>query len=264
MERFLRDIKKHWRYMIYAGQTELKTEIANSYLNWLWRVIEPLGFMKIYTLVFAVLFNSSLEKAPVFIYIGITFWDFFNRMVKASVKCVRNYKAIVSKVYIPKYILLLVKMFVNGFKMMICMALLLILMVIMKIQFTLCMLWIIPVILIFFVFTFGICTFLLHFGVYVEDLSNVANIVLRMIFYLTGIFYDLQSRLTNIMSEQLARMFGNINPIACIITAVRKAAINASIVNVKYLIIWLGVGIILSIGGIALIYKNENNYVKVI
>ena len=44
-------------------------------------------------------------------------------------------------------------------------------------------------------FTFGCSTIVAHFGVFVQDLSNVINIVLRLLFYITGIFYNVETRL---------------------------------------------------------------------
>lgn len=38
-------------------------------------------------------------------------------------------------------------------------------------------------------------THLMHYGVFIQDLANVTNIVLRMVFYLTGIFYNIEKRL---------------------------------------------------------------------
>ncbi len=264
LKRTLTDIKKYWRYVIYAGKIELKTEIANSYLNWLWWIIEPLCFMLIYSFVFGVLFGSRIEHIQVFVYIGITFWDFFSRMLKSSVKSVRSYKSIVSKVYIPKYMLILIKMVVNGFKMLICLGLLFVLLIISGIQFTVYMLWIIPIIMVLLVFTFGVCTFLLHFGVYVDDLANVTDIVLKMVFYLTGVFYDLEDRLASVLGSVWARRVGNINPVACLISSARNALMYESSPNLKYLIFWFVVGIVLSVSGVILIYRSENNYVKVI
>ncbi len=264
MTRFIRDIKKYWRYVIYAGGSELKTEIANSYLNWLWWIIEPLCFMLIYSFVFIILFGSKIDHANVFVYIGITLWDFFSRMLQTSVKCVRNYKPIVSKVYIPKYMLLLVKVVINGFKLCICLALLFIMMLVTGIAFSVKMLWLIPILLTLLVFTFGVCTILLHFGVYVDDLHNVTTIVLKMLFYLTGVFYDLESKLTNIMSAHFAHLAGNLNPMACLITSTRSVILYGADPNVKYLVFWLAIGLVLSGLGIHLIYRNENSYVKVI
>ncbi len=264
MMRFIKDMKKYWRWVIYAGQSELKAEVANSYLNWLWWVIEPLCFMFIYSFVFGLLFGSKIEHIQIFVYIGITMWDFFNRTVTSSVQIVRKNKHIVSKVYIPKYVLVLVKMYVNTFKMLIAFVLLFIMIVVTGVPFTAYMLWLVPILVVFFLLTFGVGTFLLHFGVYVDDLHNVVKIVLRMLFYLTGVFYDLQSKLSGIVSAATARRIVHINPVAAMISDMRNALMYGAHPDVKFLLIWFLIGIIVSFIGVSLIYKNENSYVKVI
>ncbi len=264
MKRFFRDIKKYWRWMLYAGQSELKAEVANSYLNWLWWIIEPLCFMFIYSFVFGLLFGSKIEHIQIFVYIGITMWDFFNRMLTASVQIVRKNKPIVSKVYIPKYMLLFVKMYVNAFKLMIAFILLFGMIIITRVPFTWYMLWLFPVLAIFFLLTFAICTFLLHFGVYVDDLANVVKIVLRMLFYLTGVFYDLETKLGSVVGEELATLVGNINPAASMISSMRCGLMYGTNPNLTFLLVWLVAGVVLSLVGVSLIYRNENSYVKVI
>ena len=119
MSRFLKDTKKYYKYAIYSAKSKLQSEVASSYLNWLWWVLDPICFMLIYTLIFGVVFNAKEQYFTVFIFIGLTMWDFFNKTLQQSVKIVKNNKSIVAKVYLPKYILVMVRMFVNGFKMLI-------------------------------------------------------------------------------------------------------------------------------------------------
>ncbi len=264
MKRFINDMKKYWSYVVYAGQSELKAEVANSYLNWLWWIIEPICFMLIYSFVFGFLFGSKIEHVQIFVYIGITMWEYFNKMVKSSVQLVRNNKSIVSKVYIPKYMLIFVKMYVNGFKMFIGLILLFIMIIATGVPFTWYMLWLIPIIITEFVVTFAVCTFLLHFGVYVDDLANVTNIVLRMLFYLTGVFYDLEQKVTATMGARAALIIGHANPMASFIISARNVLLYAANPNVKFLAIWFVIGMVFSVLGIKLIYRNENSYVKVI
>ena len=107
--RLFNDIKKYFHYSVVSAKSQLKAEVANSYLNWIWWVLDPLCFMLIYTFIFGYVFNSSEKYFPVFIFIGLSMWDFFNRTITNSVKIVKNNKAIVSKVYLPKYILILIK-----------------------------------------------------------------------------------------------------------------------------------------------------------
>ncbi len=264
MKKFISDIKKYYRYVIYAGKSELKAEVANSYLNWLWWIIEPICFMFIYSFVFGFLFGSKIDHIQIFVYIGITLWDFFNRMLTSSVKLVRSNKAIVSKVYIPKYTLIFVKMYVNAFKLLVAMVILFGMILFTGVSLTWNALWLIPIIFTMFCFTFAICTFLMHFGVYVDDLANVTRIFLRILFYLTGVFYNLTDKVTNTLGKTAAMLIGHCNPMASVITATRNALMYGEMPDVRFVFLWMAIGLVFSALGIRLIYKNENSYVKVI
>ena len=104
MSRFFNNIKKYYKYAIYSAKAELKSEVADSYLNWLWWIIEPVCFMLIYTFVFGYVFKNSEPYFASFIFVGLTCWEFFNRMINGSVKLITSNRDLVTKVYIPKYI----------------------------------------------------------------------------------------------------------------------------------------------------------------
>ena len=74
------------------------------------------------------------------------------------------------------------------------------------------------------VLVFGFSCFLLHYGVFVEDLSNVLNIVLRFLFYLTGVFWNIMDRLPAPYNSYIGRG----NPIAFLLTASRDCLIYGS------------------------------------
>lgn len=260
MDRFINDFKKYYKYAIYSAKSELKAEVASSYLNWVWWVLEPLCFMLIYSFIFGVVFNASEDNFTIFIFIGIMAWDFFNGNMKQSVKMIKNNKAIVSKVYIPKFVLIFSKMLVNGFKMMICFGLLVLMMIVCRVSITWNILYIIPVMITLWIVNFGLMTILLHFGVFIEDLSNIVNIVLRAVFYMTGIFYAIESRIESPYSDILLKC----NPIAFSISSFRKCLLYGERPSVKILLAWTAIGLIISILGVKTIYKNENSYVKVI
>lgn len=260
IKRFITDIKKYGRYSVVSAKAQLKSEVAGSYLNWLWWILEPLCFMLIYTFVFGYVFRASEAYFPVFIFIGLSVWDFFNRTVTQSIKIVKKSKAVVAKVYLPKYILIFSRMWVNGFKMLLSFGLALFMMVVFQVPVTWKVLYMIPCLLILFLFTFGCSAFLLHFGVFVEDLANVISIVLRLVFYLTGIFYSVESRIPAPYGEWLTRY----NPLAFLITGMRKSLLYGEMPNTGFLLFWLIVSLLLTIAGIRTIYRNENSYIKVI
>lgn len=257
IKRFFRDFHKYFRYSLVSAKAQLKTEVANSYLNWIWWVLDPLCFMLIYTFIFGYVFNSREQYFPVFIFIGLSMWDFFNRTVTNSVKIVKNNKAVVSKVYFPKYVLILIKIWVNGFKMLISFGIVALMMVVYRIPITWNILYFLPILLILVIFSFGCSCFLLHYGVYVEDLSNVVSIALRFLFYLTGIFYNIETKIPG-WGASLNRY----NPMAFLISSMRRVMIYQSCPARKLLLLWLVISLILAGLGVRKIYKEENSYVK--
>ena len=260
MNRFFADIQKYRSYMLYAAKAELKSEVAGSVLNWIWWILEPLCFMGIYAFVFSMFFTGTVQYLTAFIFLGITVWEYFNTMLKTSVKLVRSTKAIVSKIYVPKYVLILEKMMMNGFKMFINFVIVLVLVVIYGVPFSWSMLWMLPLLASFLLFTFGVCAVLLHFGVYVEDLANFTNIALRLLFYATGVFYNLADKVTGPVGYWLVRL----NPLALYLTCMRDALLYGTVSHWVWLSGWTLAGVLLSVAGVWLIRKNENSYVKVL
>ena len=259
-KRFRDDMKKYWKYAIYSSKAQLKSEIANSYLNWLWWILDPLCFMLIYVFMFGYVFKSNQEYFAIFVFIGITLWDFFNKTLLQSVRVIKTNKPIVSKVYIPKFILLIVRMGVNGFKMFISLMIIIAMLGVWRVKLTWNVIYVIPILITLMVIVFGFGCFLLHYGVFVEDLSNVLNIVLRFLFYLTGVFWNIMDRLPAPYNVYIGRG----NPIAFLITSMRDCVIYGSTPHRKLLLLWFVVGVIISILGVRKIYKNENSYVNVI
>ena len=78
MKKFIINIKKYFNYSVYSAKSELKNEVANSYLNWFWWILDPLAFMLIYSFIVTVVFKTKQENITVFVFIGLTIWTFFN------------------------------------------------------------------------------------------------------------------------------------------------------------------------------------------
>lgn len=253
-------MKKYFPYSITSAKAQLKSEVANSYLNWIWWLLDPVCFMFIYTFIFGYVFEARELYFPVFIFVGLSMWDFFNRTVNQSVKIVKNNKAIVTKVYMPKYVLILTKLWVNGFKMAISFGLVILMMIFYRVPISWNVLLFIPIIITLILFTFACAVHLLHFGVYVEDLSNVITIVLRFVFYITGIFYSVAGKVPAPYGEWLNRY----NPLAFLLTSMREALIYKTTPDWRLLLFWFAVSVLIGWWGVRRIYKEENSYVKVI
>ena len=100
----------------------------------------------------------------------------------------------------------------------------------------------------------------MHFGVTLNDLGNLTNIALRMVFYLSGVFYNINERLSGKLKYILLRA----NPVAFCMNELRKVMLQGVLPNFAVLGVWLIIGIGLCVLGVHLINSYENSYAKVI
>nr|WP_302135617.1 ABC transporter permease [uncultured Schaedlerella sp.] len=258
--RFFQNIKKFHGYAVYAAKAQLKSEVASSYLNWIWWILEPLCTMLIYIIVFGYIFEASEDNYTVFLFLGILMWNFFSGVVGSSVSVVKNNQDIISRVYVPKYILLISLMYQYAFRFVFGMSIEIIMMLVFRLKFGWYMISAIPFLLGFFLFTFSCSTILVHFGVYVYDLTYVVGIILNFVMFLSGIFYSIEGRIPGLYG----RIAGQANPIAFFITSMRNILIYDKKVSFLWLFLWCILSLVLLTIGVWLIHRNENNYAKVV
>lgn len=258
--QFGRDIKEYFYLCRYMARTGLKAEVANSYLNWVWWVLEPFASMLIYYFVFSYALGRGQQYYLAFIYTGTLIWSFFDRCLLYAVQAVRLNRDIVTKTYIPKPMLIVSNMLFNGFKMLISVGILIIVLIFQKVVITPYILYVIPLIIILQFITFGIGLILMHFGVFVDDLAHAMRIGMWLLFYVSGIFYDLRAILPGAWGE----FFCRVNPIAAVIDNVRACLLYGHAPDTVTTLVWLVISLLLCALGLKLTYSYENTYVKVI
>ena len=120
--------------------------------------------------------------------------------------------------------------------------------------------YVIPIFVDLILITFGVSAILAHFGVFFDDLKNITNVGLRILFYMSGIFYVITDR----VNEAIATLLLKVNPVGFLIDACRSSLVYCETPHRRLILLWFVIGAVLSAIGVAIIYKNENNYVKVI
>ena len=255
-------MKKYLPYSWYAAKASLRAEVAGSYLNWLWWVINPLAMMLVYSFIFGVVFDAREEYFPAFLFIGLTLWDHFSRGINNSVKIVKKRKGVITKVYLPKYVLILSELFASVIKMLFSFGVIVVMLFVLRVPVTWNVLWIIPLVIVETIFTFGLACFVMHFGVFVEDLSNIIKIVMRFVYYGTGIFWNVETRLANYPKAQFFMMHWN--PVGFFVVNGRRCLLQATHPDLIWLLFWLVASLVLSGFGILLVYRCENSYIKAI
>lgn len=260
MKKFFYNVYRYRDYAAYAAVASLKAEVNDSFLNWLWWVLDPFLFMMVYSFVSIVVFGKTEPHFIPFVFVGYGTWQFISRNINTSVKLVRGAKSILSRIYLPKYILLFSKLYKHLIQYSITLGLTFLLAVIDSVQFSWRLAYVPVIIAVEIVLVFGICCIVMHCGVYARDLGNIITVVLKLIFYLSGVFYNLPKRVPAPYGEILLR----VNPAAMFINELRNVILYETSPDFMLLGQWLVIGVALSVLGIHLIQKNEQNYIKAV
>jgi len=260
IKRIINDVKKYRAYCFYSTKATLKSEVAGSYLNWLWWILDPLLFMLVYTFIVQVVFNKKMPNFHIYVFIGLNIWKVFNSCVVSSASLIRQNKGVLSKVYVPKFIMLLTKLFVAYFKLSVSFILVFVMCIFFGIPFSAKLLYCIPILLVLFVVTFGASSIIMHMGVYLKDLSNIMNVLLRLVYYMSGIFFDIAGGVPYPYNEILLKL----NPIAFVIQSMRQVIMYQKAPDLLILTLWFFGGLFMVLLGLHWMYRHENNYVKVV
>ena len=260
IKEFFNNCKKYWHFCRYSAYCQLNMEVAGMRLGWIWWLLEPALTMGIYTFVFTVVFGREMTYLMAFISCGVMMWGFFQRSVLGSVGLVKRYSGLLSRVYMPKYILAISCMMLNMFKMLIAFLIVLFFMLYYKVPLRITMLQMIPVLIVYMVITFGISVWFMHFGVYLPDLRKIISVLLQVMFYLSGVFFSLDQRL----GEGMGLILRNFNPVASLMYEGRNALLYGVDCSAATVGMWFAVGVILSITGVRMVVLYEKDYLKVI
>jgi len=260
MKKFFENLYRYKDYAAYSAVASLRAEVNGSFLNWLWWILDPFLFMMVYSFVSIVVFGRSEPHFIPFVFVGYGMWQFINRNISASVKLIRGTKGILSRIYLPKYILLLSKLYRHMVQFLITLGLSLILAAIDNVVFTWRLAYVPAIIFVAVVYVFGTGCIVMHCGVYARDLSNVMTVVLKLQFYLSGVFYSLPRRIQAPYGELLLAL----NPAAMFINELRNVILYETSPNFVLLGSWLVIGTALSAVGVHLINKYEQNYIKAV
>ena len=262
----VRNLWQHRDLIRQFTKREIEGRYKGSFLGIFWSIINPLILLLCYTFVFGVVFQSrwaqaktdSLLEFAVTIFCGLTVFNLFSETVGRSptlVVAVPNY---VKKVVFPLEILPLSSLVVSAYFSLFSFAILIIanFFVTGSIPWTIVF---VPIILLpLFGFSLGISWLLASFGVFVRDITYFIALILQLLFFLTPIFYSLESVPSSFVGIIRA------NPLASIVENVRRVVLWGMYPNWVDILIWTTIACVVLVVAYAWFMKTKKAFADVI
>jgi lipopolysaccharide transport system permease protein len=241
----------------YRSIAELNATARRGYLGFLWWIIEPILYMSVFYVLFAVgLRKGGIEAVPFFLS-GLITWKWFASSIGKAGTVLESNANVFKQVRIPVYIFPLVMVIVNTFKFCIVFSLLLVFLAFYSDNIS--NWWGLPVVLFIQFLLIVSLTFWVSAVVpIIPDLQQVIQNCLLLLFFLSGVFFDI-----SIVNDNIAR-FLMLNPMTLIIDSYRHVLVYGNSPDFPKLFALAAFCFVMLLGGIWFLNKFSYEYPKII
>ena len=169
---------------------ELKNKYQNTGLGFIWSILSPFLFALVLYFVFRFLFMQE-KNFPAYLLVGMMAWRFFSMGTTSSVYSVAGKPSLVTKVSIPREILVLSTLLANLVSSLLEFIVLIPILFILLPELPWTLLLFPLVHLVFFWFIYGIALFLGALFVYFRDINQIWEVLINILFFLSPIVYPM-------------------------------------------------------------------------
>lgn len=176
--------------ILYKTYADLRAEAAKTYINYLWWVIDPLMAMAIFYLVFGVLLQREQDGFVAFLLIGLILWNWYRQSIVHAGGALIAAKAVMGQVHVPKHVFPTSVLLTDLTKFAVVFALLLAFLWLSGYPITPAYLALPAVLLTEMLLLTALGFFLAALSPYAPDLRFVADNLLMLQFFASGIFFS--------------------------------------------------------------------------
>ena len=261
----------------YLTSASLKAGHRDKVLGHLWNLLDPLMFMLVYFFVFGILFGLAgggrgrSIQFMLYILVGILTFRFISGVINQAANCIRGNRGLIHEINFPKAVFPVSVALSRMYDFLWGMIVILVFLSLGGIWPTFHFLWVPLLAAIMLIFTLGAALIVAHLGVFFADTTNVINVVLRLLFYCSPIFYFVRSKPelpagTNIflVKHQTIHALYMLNPIACFFELFRDALLWGDMPEPRMLLYTTLVSLGTFIVGFAIFSRSEGKFAKYI
>ena len=211
---------RHLNILVYRTRAQLKAESQNNYLGYFWFVLEPALMTAILYFVFGFLMGNRGSEMVLFILTGILIFQWFNTAFNSGIGGIRAKIGILQTIAIPKYLFPLVNILAESWKFVWVFLILLLLANLIGFPINAAYIHLPLLSTVTLLFIIGMTLPFSVIVAFMPDFITLTNSVLRLLFFLSGIFYGLE-----VVPENLRPLF-LANPVALLMNGYRAILID--------------------------------------
>lgn len=256
----LKELYKYRELLLVLTQKELKVRYKQTALGITWAILQPLALMLIFTLVFSYFtqINSDGIPYPLFSYVALLPWTFFQTAVQFGSMSVVNNSGLVTKIWFPREILPLSNVLAALIDFAVAGILLILLLAYYQSPISIHLLWILLLIPLQLIIATGLALLTSALVVIFRDLKFIIPLALQIMFYITPVIYSINAIPDRFFKLVLA------NPLTGLVDSYRQIILFSQPPNFYHLISSIIGGLILLTSGYWFYKKVDKKFADII
>ena len=235
---------------------DMKLLYKRSALGIAWTLINPLLQLAVFSFVFRTVIPINIPQFSSFAFSGLLIWTWSQTALFQATGLITSNKALIRQPNFPTAILPVVTTMTGLIHFLLALPVLIIFLAVDGVQPS-AVLFVLPLLMVIqFVLTVGLAYPLAALNVTFRDTQHTLGVLLQMLFYLTPIFYDLNS------VPKEFQPFYQLNPMVPLLSAYRAILLKGTQPDWQaLLIVSLVVAVILPVG-LAIFRRQSNTFVE--
>lgn len=253
------DLKQLYKYREMLNnmvRKDLRTRYKGSILGFLWTFINPLLQLIVYSIVFSTIMRVDVENYPMFLFVTLLPWIFFQTSMQVGAGSIIANKDLVKKIYFPRGVIPIAVVSSGLMNLLFGFVVVIPCLFIFKIYLNFSVIALPLVILVEYIITLGIAILFSALNVYFRDLEHILGIVTMAWTYLTPIFFPVEM----VPKGYLTLFF--LNPMTPIINSYRDILYYGRFPDFEILILSAMIGMLILIFSYNVFKKLERNFAE--
>jgi ABC-type polysaccharide/polyol phosphate export permease/GT2 family glycosyltransferase len=238
------------------ASAQLKLRDESTVLGFLWSFLNPLLLLGMLYLIFRTRLGAGIVHYPVFLLIGIIHYTHFSKTTSTSMRSLHSMRGLATNVILPKEVLVFSSVLTGAYEFLISMVIALLIALLAGVAPSAALLALPVVLVIQLSLTLWIALVLSCLWVYVRDIDNVYAVALRLLFFATPIFYDL-----DFLDPALRRLV-LLNPLTHLIGASREIILFGRVPDEGIMIGFLLLNVLLTFAALVLFRRMEPSLIE--
>jgi ABC-type polysaccharide/polyol phosphate export permease len=182
--------KKHLNLLRELIISQYKLKDQSKFLGFIWSFLNPLVMLGVLFTFFSLLMKNTIEHYVIYLLIGIVQYTHFSNSTFASMRILINLKQLTSEAVFPKELLVVSSIISNVIEFIIALVITVTVAYIFGVPFSWSILLLPFVFILQLMLVSWVSLFLSCFYLYVKDIDHIYQVFLRVLFFITPIFYD--------------------------------------------------------------------------